>query len=101
MSMLARRGFTLVELLVVIAVIGVLIALLLPAIGTAREAARRTQCASNLRQIGLAMRQYWDTHRGKFPLTTATSNADATSGLYTKAWIYTISPYMEDVDAVR
>jgi prepilin-type N-terminal cleavage/methylation domain-containing protein/prepilin-type processing-associated H-X9-DG protein len=96
-----RRGFTLVELLVVIAIIGALIALLLPAVQAARESARRTKCASNMRQVGLALRQYWTTHHGQFPLTTATANPDATSGLYTTAWIYTISPYMEDVDAIR
>lgn len=67
-----KRGFTLIELLVVIAIIAILIALLLPAVQQAREAARRTQCKNNLKQLGLALHNYHDVY-SVFPMST---NAD-------------------------
>jgi prepilin-type N-terminal cleavage/methylation domain-containing protein/prepilin-type processing-associated H-X9-DG protein len=81
-----RRAFTLVELLVVIAIIGVLVALLLPAVQSAREAARRTQCQNNLKQIGIAVHNYHDVWKAMPP-----GNYHGVHG----SWCLHILPYLE------
>jgi len=93
-----NEGFTLVELLVVIAIIGVLIALLLPAIQAAREAARRSQCSNNLRQIGIALHNYHDTQLA-FPYGCLTYNdTDRWGSNDFWALLSFVLPYMERVD---
>jgi len=95
------RGFTLIELLVVIAIIAVLIALLLPAVQQAREAARRTQCKSNLKQVGLALHNYVDTYTrlpgagDNGPTNCCAPDADRWDRL---SWTFPILPFLEQAN---
>jgi prepilin-type N-terminal cleavage/methylation domain-containing protein len=84
-----RRGFSLVELLVVVAIIGTLIGLLLPAVQSAREAGRRMSCQNNLRQIGIGFHNY-ESSKGYFPTTVNLDNSDAEH-----YWVAQILPFME------
>lgn len=98
----SKAGFTLVELLVVIAIIAVLVALLLPAVNAAREAGRRAQCLSNMRQTGLALQQYAALHRGRFPEVYGHEEGHSNQHDHEEpSWIETLAPFMESVDAVR
>lgn len=89
-----NSGFTLVELLVVIAIIGVLISLLLPAVQAAREAARRTQCKNNLRQIGLGFLMYHDA-QGSLPVGCLDKRTGRNSDGLQLSWLAALLPYLE------
>ena len=96
MRSVRRFGFTLVELLVVIAIIGILVALLLPAVQAAREAARRMQCGNNLKQLGLAVHNYADTHK-TFPSGYIHTNAATRTALERSHWSWgaLVLPFVE------
>jgi prepilin-type N-terminal cleavage/methylation domain-containing protein len=108
------NGFTLIELLVVIAIVAILVALLLPAIQQAREAARKTQCLNNLKNLALALHNYHDSHKVFPPGQIVTrwvgdltpqgrravdpfepTNFNQTLGLHGTSWMYHILPYIE------
>ena len=94
-----RKGFTLIELLVVIAIIAILIALLLPAVQQAREAARRSTCKNNLKQIGLALHNYHDTH-GCFPIGSLYGDlgTDGPSNSNKTTWMVRILPFVDQTN---
>ena len=97
-----RRAFTLVELLVVIAIIGILIALLLPAVQAAREAARRSQCTNNMKQIGLGLQNYHDVHKSFPPSGVITGDRSMqplpttpSAVAYHYSWLAMLLPFLE------
>lgn len=92
-----RRAFTLVELLVVIAIIGILIGMLLPAVQQVREAARRTDCLNNLRQVGLATHMFHDAYQA-FPPSRVSAPPFATFAQQTEgaeSWFVRLLPFLE------
>src|SRR5262245_36911583 len=93
-----RRGFTLIELMVVIAIIGVLIGLVLPAVQKVREAANRAQCQNNLKQIGHAVHDYHDT-KGRFPKGSENKGGELRSPRIT--FMIDLYPYLGQENTYR
>lgn len=95
-----RRGFTLIELLVVIAIIAILIALLLPAVQQAREAARRSQCKNNLKQMGLALMNYEDTYK-MLPPSRININPTIYGTVFEKSWQTMVLPQLDQAPLAK
>lgn len=100
----ARKGMTLIELLVVIAIVGVLVALLMVAVQGAREAARRSQCSNNLRQIGLGLHSYMESHgslpigRSYWPVPSQSSRPSCDTIIEDRSFLVAILPYVEQAN---
>ena len=101
-----KKGFTLVELLVVIAIIGILIGMLLPAVQAVREAARRTTCLNNMRQLGLAAQNFnaakmrFPTNGGNFQANTADRYGESFPAIESGSWAFQLLPYIEQDNLV-
>jgi prepilin-type N-terminal cleavage/methylation domain-containing protein/prepilin-type processing-associated H-X9-DG protein len=89
-----QRAFTLIELLTVVAIIGTLSALLLPALSRAAAKGRQAACMSNLRQIGFGMTMFADDNKGWLPTTTHSASTN-------ESWVFTLAPYVGKVDRIR
>ncbi len=96
--MQTRRGFTLIELLVVIAIIGVLVAILLPAVQQAREAARNSQCTNNIKQMGIAFHNYYETH-SRFPISQSWHKLGPKYAI-AACWARSLLPYVDQGNAI-
>jgi prepilin-type N-terminal cleavage/methylation domain-containing protein/prepilin-type processing-associated H-X9-DG protein len=92
-----RRAFTLIELLIVLVVLGILAAIVFPAVGSTQMSAKKAQCASNMRQIGIGLQLYANLNAGEYPQTTHSLSFFRRN----QSWIFALSPFLDDVNEVR